>query len=118
MRSSRIKIYPYVWIPSVFLERSLGLISACNAALKPYSNCIEMRSSSIEATYIVAINEANDQYFRYFATRDIKPGEEIMKAPTEFGVSDRQIITHCYNCSEYLKSPEVKPSDLTIFSAV
>jgi hypothetical protein len=53
--------------------------------------------------------------FWIFCDSTHQTGEEIKRAPTALGVSNRQTTTHCYNCSQYLRSPELKSSDITGF---
>lgn len=109
MRVGTIRFRQYPWMPPSLLRRSQDLISACNTALKSYSTCIEIKQSSIGDLATPAKNY-NAKCLGYFATRNIQAGELLLTAPTALGISNRQITTHCYNCSE-----ELKPSHISGF---
>jgi hypothetical protein len=82
------------------------LISRCNEALKSYSNCIQIKTSSIGDSGKVPITTRglSTWIFRY---SEIGEGEPILKAPTALGVCSQHSTTHCYNCSEVLGSPQI-----------
>jgi hypothetical protein len=99
-----IRMRQYPWVHGALLRRGPDLISKSNAALKSYSNCIQIKASSIGDSEKAPNNHEEAKCLGYFATRNIQEGELILKAPTALGVCNRQTTTHCYNCSEALKS--------------
>jgi hypothetical protein len=99
-----IRCRQYPWVTPELLGRSLELIPACNMALKPSSNYIKMRQSSV-ANSATSARIVGTKCSRHFATRTINRGEQIMNTPTALGVFNRQETTQCYDCSALLKLP-------------
>jgi hypothetical protein len=111
MRYGAIRFRQYPWISPALLRRSPELISSSNKVLRAYSNCIQIRRSSTGSSDTASTGNEDADCFGYFATRNIRSGELIMRAPTALGICSQQTETKCYNCSVTLT-----PSDVAGFS--
>lgn len=93
---------PYPWIPTETTSRSVALINVANKDLANVSRGPLQISKSAVST-----PELKSSALGIFATRDIKQTELILNTRTPIGISNKQMLSQCYNCHVTLPKTSV-----------